>query len=213
MAIKVKICGLSSAGHVRDALKAKADWLGFVFHKASPRHVEIPASTALAKLVPDFVKKVAVTVEAEDACLTSLVHALRPDLLQLHGEETLERVLEVKRLFSLPVIKAFSLADKHDIARAQKYAPFVDYLLFDAVSPKAHGGTGKVFDWSLLHAVQFDCPWILSGGLTSCNVERAIKSTGAQFVDVSSGVETSPGHKDGNLMAQFITKAHHAGMV
>ena len=149
----VKICGLKTAPALDAALDAKADFVGFVFFPASPRHVEIDSAHAFGERVQGRAKKVALTVDADDATFAAIVAALKPDLLQLHGEETPERVFELRARFGLPVMKALPVETATDLAAAAAYQDVANWLLFDARAPKEAtrpGGLGRPFDWNLL---------------------------------------------------------------
>ncbi|EGF91811.1 N-5'-phosphoribosylanthranilate isomerase [Asticcacaulis biprosthecium C19] len=149
----------------------------------------------------------AVLVNPDDKLLQALTHAAKPDLIQLHGHETPERVAQVRATFGLPVIKAISVETADDIAQACVYDAVADYLLFDAKTPNGAdlpGGMGLSFDWPLMRAWPGKTPWLLAGGLSSDNVAQALRLSGAPGVDVSSGVESAPGVKDERLISGFL---------
>jgi phosphoribosylanthranilate isomerase len=203
----VKICGLSSAATLDAALDAGADMVGFVFFEPSPRNLSTEQARALGARVRGRAQKVALTVDADDAKLAAIVEALAPDILQLHGKETAERVQKVRSRFGISVMKAVGIAAATDLARVEAYGEVADTLLFDAKpAPEAvlPGGNGQVFDWSILRGFAVDKPWMLSGGLEPGNVAEALKATGAHAVDVSSGVESAPGVKDPARIEAFI---------
>ena len=213
MSVLVKICGLKTPGMVDAALEAGADMLGFVFFGKSLRNVSLDQAAALGARVVGRARKVALTVDADDATLDAIVAALRPDLLQLHGKETPARVAEVARRAGLPVMKALGVETRADLAAAADYAPHCARLLFDAKPPKGAvlpGGNGLPFDWTVLAGYDPGVPWMLSGGLTPANVAAALRLTGAPGVDVSSGVETAPGVKDAGLIRAFVVAARGA---
>jgi phosphoribosylanthranilate isomerase len=139
-----------------------------------------------------------------------IVAALRPQMMQLHGNESPERVAELRAKFGLPVMKALPVACQEDLAAAIRYEPVADWLLFDA-KPKdgarLPGGNGEAFDWSLLRGLKTARPWLLAGGLDAENVAAAITATGAPGIDVSSGVESTPGVKDIAKIRAFIANA------
>ncbi|KAB2885334.1 MAG: phosphoribosylanthranilate isomerase [Albidovulum sp.] len=213
MSVRVKICGLKEPAHVAAAVAAGAAYVGFVFFPKSPRHLAIPAATALAAEVPPGVAKVALTVNATDAELDAIAGAVAIDMLQLHGAEGPDRVAEVRTRYGLPVMKAVGVADEADLAAIRTYGKVADQLLIDAKPPKGAalpGGNGLAFDWRLVARKYWPCPWILAGGLTPENVATAIRLTGARQVDVSSGVESAPGVKDEALIRAFIAAARGA---
>jgi len=206
----VKICGLSTLNDVTAIAKAGANYVGFVFFEKSPRHVSIETARALALEVPIGVAKVALVVDASDAELDAITTSVPLDLLQLHGKETPERVLEVKQRYGLPVMKAVGVADADDLPQLDAYAKVVDQLLIDAKPPKTAtlpGGNGLSFDWRLIAGKEFGVPWMLAGGLTPDNVAEAVRMTGARQVDVSSGVEFAPGQKDADMINAFVKGA------
>jgi len=208
--IKVKICGLREARHVASAVAAGAGYLGFVFFEKSPRHVSIAQARDLAVEVPLGVAKVALTVNADNAQLDAICDAVPLDMLQLHGAETVERVAEVQSRYGLPVMKAVGVADVGDLAALDAYGLVADQLLVDAKPPKGAalpGGNGLAFDWRLIANRRWFAPMMLAGGLTPDNVAEAVRLTGAQQVDVSSGVESAPGVKDAELIASFVKAA------
>ncbi len=211
--IRVKICGLREAAHVAAAVEAGATYIGLVFFPKSPRHLELPAAARLAEAVPPGIAKVALTVNATDAELDAITGSVPLDLLQLHGSESPERVVEVRVRYGLPVMKAIGIAEEADLPALQAYGRVADQLLVDAKPPKGAalpGGNGLAFDWRLVARKYWPCPWMLAGGLTPGNVAEAIRLTGAQQVDVSSGVETAPGVKDADLIRAFIAAAKGA---
>lgn len=205
--VSVKICGLRDVAHVIAAADAGARYVGFVFFPKSPRHLEISDAAALAQHVPMGICKVALTVNADNDMLDALTAAVPLDMLQLHGSESVARVAEVKARYGLPVMKAIGVGERADLAQLDSYATVADQLLVDAKPPKGAdlpGGNGLAFDWTLLQGRVWRCPWMLAGGLTPGNVAEAIARTGARQVDVSSGVESSPGVKDAALIRALV---------
>ena len=209
--IRVKICGLTAPDHARAAVDAGAGYVGFVFFPKSPRHVEPQTAATLAQEVPAGVAKVALTVNATDEDLDHILSIVPLDMLQLHGKESPERVQQVRDHFGLPVMKAIGVAEAEDLAAIDLYSDVADQLLIDAKPPRnaeLPGGNGLSFDWRLLAGRKYwRRPWMLAGGLTPDNVAEAVRMTGAQQVDVSSGVESSPGVKDAGLIRAFIDAA------
>ncbi len=210
----VKICGLTEASGVQAALEAGADMLGFVFADNSPRTVTPAQAAALAEPARGKAKIVAVLVNPGDKKLKKIVDQLAPDYLQLHGREKPERVRTIWKKFHIPVIKAFAVSNAHDVADANRYARTAAMFLLDARPPKGTaqtGGHGQAFDWDILQGARLEKPWLLAGGLTPQNVSQAIASTGAKAVDVSTGVESTPGIKDAEKVAAFIRAAKETG--
>lgn len=204
--MRAKICGLSTRASLDAAVAAGAAYLGFVFFEKSPRNVSIELARELALAVPDGLCKVALTVNASDAELDAILAAVPIDMLQLHGTEPPARVVAVKARYGLPVMKAVGVADAKDLPALNDYAKVADQLLVDAKPPKnatLPGGNGLAFDWRLIAGRRWPVPWMLAGGLTPENVAQAMQMTGAQQVDVSSGVESAPGVKENAKIAAF----------
>ncbi len=208
--VNVKICGISKASDARAAVEAGARYLGFVFFEKSPRHLSLDGAKALAGDVPVGICKVALTVNADDAFLDDLLKTVPLDMLQLHGHESPARVAEVKARYGLPVMKAVGVRDAADLAQLDVYAGVADQLLVDAKPPKGGvlpGGNGLAFDWRLIAGRRWSVPWMLAGGLNPENVAEAIAMTGAAQIDVSSGVESAVGVKNGAKIAAFCAAA------
>jgi phosphoribosylanthranilate isomerase len=213
MSLTVKICGLSTPEALDVALEAGADMVGFVFFPPSPRHLSFDAGRALGAHVRGRAQKVALTVDAEEEYLAAVIEALKPDMLQMHGVESTDRVQALQQTFGLPVMKALPIAVKGDLDRVARYATVADRLLFDARAPREAtrpGGLGKTFDWRLLENLDPGVPFMLSGGLDASNVAEALRITRAPGVDVSSGVERAPGEKDSDKIRAFIRAAREA---
>lgn len=210
MSLLVKICGLSTRETLDVALQAGADMVGFVFFPPSPRHLSLETARELGRQAKGRAIKVALTVDADDAMLENIVETLQPDLLQLHGKETTARVRDVKAKFGLPVMKVIAVETSADLAALPGYASIADRILFDARAPKGAtrpGGLGAVFDWHVLAKLELKVPYMVSGGLTADNLAEAVRITRAGGVDVSSGVERSPGVKDPEMILKFIRAA------
>ncbi|MGI8527644.1 MAG: phosphoribosylanthranilate isomerase [Pseudolabrys sp.] len=210
MPLAVKICGLKTPEALDVALESGADLVGFVFFALSPRNLGIEAARALGARVKGRAGKVALTVDANDETLFGIIEALKPDMLQLHGNETPDRVVTVRTRFSLPVIKALPVAERNDLSPVRLFSNVADRLLFDARAPQEAtrpGGLGKIFDWTLLKDIDTKINFMLSGGLDASNVAQALAITRAPGVDVSSGVERAPGEKDPDKIRAFIRAA------
>ncbi len=212
MALKVKICGLSNEAGISAAVAGGARFVGFVFYPPSPRAIEASRAAALGRAVPAGVAKVGLFVDAADETIAEVLATAPLDMLQLHGGETPRRVKDIRRRFGLPVMKAVKLASATDVAAADEYLPATDWLLFDAKPPATMkgalpGGNALSFDWSLIAGRSWSRPWMLSGGLNAGNLSAAVAATGARAVDVSSGVEESPGHKSPEKIAEFLRLA------
>lgn len=210
MTLLVKICGLSTPETLDAALDAGADMVGFVFFGPSPRNISLATARSLSARVKDRAAKVALTVDADDLVLAQIIDALKPDVLQLHGHESPERVTAIKQRFSLPAKKVLAIETQADLAAIAPYTSVADRLLFDARPPRdatRPGGLGKPFDWHLLEGLKLPIPFMLSGGLDAGNVAEALRITRAPGVDVSSGVESAPGVKDLEKIRDFVRAA------
>jgi phosphoribosylanthranilate isomerase len=211
MSLAVKICGLSTPETVEAAVADGADYVGFVFYPKSPRHVTPARAADLARLAPSRVRRCGLFVDPDEATLDAVLKAVPLDLLQLHGKETPERCAALRERYRRPIMKAVSIAVAEDVARAESWLGAVDLLLFDAKPPPVPGalpgGNGVAFDWRLLAGRSWPVPWMLSGGLNAGNLREAVRATQAPAVDVSSGVETSPGIKTPALIREFLGAA------
>jgi phosphoribosylanthranilate isomerase len=213
MPLTVKICGLSTPETLDAALDAGADMVGFIFFPPSPRHLNLGAARDLGARVKGRARKVAVSVDADDATLENTIEALRPDLLQLHGKETVARIRDVKARFGLPVMKVIPVETSADLAAVAGYAAVADRILFETRAPKdatRPGGLGTPFDWRLLENLKLAVPYMVAGGINAANVAEALRLTRASGVDVSSFVESAPGVKDIAMIRAFIAAAREA---
>jgi phosphoribosylanthranilate isomerase len=210
MSLIVKICGLSTRETLDVALDAGADMVGFVFFPPSPRHLGLDAARELGKQTKRRALKVALTVDADDTTLAAIVEALQPDILQLHGSESVARLRDIRQKFGRPLMKAIAVEAPADLASLPGYAAVADRILFDARAPKdatRPGGLGAVFDWHVLEKLDLELPFMVSGGLHAGNVAEAVRIIRAGGVDVSSGVERAPGVKDPEMIRSFIRAA------
>lgn len=213
MSTRVKICGLSTADALAAALDAGADWIGLVRFPKSPRHVDLDTARTLSGLARGRAGRVVLLVDPGDATLAAAVAAIDPDLIQLHGSESPERVAAIRHLTGRPVMKALGIAGPADLDRVPAYARVADRLLLDAKpAPGAAlpGGNGCAFDWDLLAGTDLPRGWMLSGGLDADTVAAALARTNAAAVDVSSGVESAPGVKDPARIAAFVAAVRAA---
>lgn len=207
MSIDVKICGLKTDEALQAALAAGASHVGFIFFPKSPRNIAPEEAGRLRQLARGKAKAVAVTVDADDATLDGIVASMAPDMLQLHGKETPERVAAVKARYRLPVMKAFSVSTADDLRKSRAFAGVADRLLFDAKPPAGSelpGGNGVSFDWRLLTGLDAEVDYMLSGGLNAANIGDALRFANPPGLDISSGVESAPGVKDVGLITEFF---------
>lgn len=214
MTVGAKICGITTDAALDAALEGGARFIGLVFYKKSPRNVDLVTAARLAARARGRARVVALVVEPDDEELGEIIDAVAPDMIQLHGKETPERVAEIARFFKLPLIKAIAVGTRDDTVHALEYVASCQLILFDAKPPKEPdalpGGNGLVFDWNMIAEVSDRVPYMLSGGLTPANVADAIRQTGAKLVDVSSGVESAPGRKDPELIRRFLQAVKNA---
>ncbi len=210
MTTRAKICGLTTPETLDTALDHGAAFVGAVIFEKSPRHLEpLHAATLFerARGRAKVVAVVAVVVDPGDMLLTEIGLILRPDFIQLHGSETPERAVEIRRLTGAGIIKALPIRTGADFGGVADWEPVADHLMFDAKPVEGSalpGGVGARFDWGLLAGRTFQKPWFLAGGLNPDNVAEAVRVSGAPLVDVSSGVESAPGVKDAGRIAAFL---------
>ena len=211
MGVTAKICGLSTEEAVTAASAGGAAYLGFVFYPPSPRAVTPQRAARLCAAIPPGIARVGLFVDADDRAIEAALTAAPIDILQFHGGESPQRVTAAKRRFGCPVMKAVAIAGLEDVLRAARYEDVADILLFDAKPPQRAdalpGGNGLAFDWGLIADRPWRAPWMLSGGLTAELLPEAVRISGATAVDVSSGVESSPGVKDLDKIRAFLAAA------
>lgn len=201
---KVKICGITNVEDALQAVEAGADALGFVFYAKSPRYVSPNEVRQIIAELPPFVTTVGLFVNEPIARIRRTMTAARLDVVQLHGDEQPEDCL----IEPLRVIKALRVRDAASLEGAANYR--VSALLLDAWSDEAYGGTGEQFDWQLARRLTAKRPLILAGGLSPENVIDAVRTVRPYAVDVSSGVESAPGKKDHQKVAEFICRVRNA---
>lgn len=204
---RAKICGLTTAEAIGVALDHGAAFVGAVMFPKSPRHIEPEDAGPLFERARGRAGIVAVTVDADDALMARIGAHLKPDFIQLHGQEMIERAAEVRALTGAGIIKVLSVRTPDDLEAAAGWEDHADHLMFDAKPPEGSilpGGVGASFDWSMLVGRSVRRPWFLAGGLTPENAAEAAVISGAPLLDVSSGVESSPGVKDPLRIAAFL---------
>ncbi|MCT7378516.1 phosphoribosylanthranilate isomerase [Chelativorans salis] len=214
MELDIKICGLKTEEAVAAALDGGASHLGFIFFEKSPRNVAVKAATRLRQAARGRAKAVAVSVDADDETLAHIIEGMEPDMLQLHGKESPERVAALKARYGLPVMKAVSVREAADLEGIGAYRGIADRFLLDAKPPvgaELPGGNGIPFDWRLLTFLDGDVDYMLSGGLNAANIGAALRLCRPRGIDVSSGVERAPGEKDPDLIRAFFHAACGAG--
>lgn len=212
MPVEVKICGVTTVEAIHAAAEHGVRHLGLVFYRRSPRYLSLEAATRLAVCVPPHITKVGLFVDPDDILLERSLTSVPLDMIQLHGDEDPARVAAIRLRWGLPVMKAIKISTAADFTHAGLYLECADRLLFDAKPPASMtgalpGGNALSFDWNLLAGRDWPLPWMLSGGLNAENLARAVRTSGATAVDVSSGVEDRPGHKDPQRIAAFMAAA------
>ena len=211
MTVGAKICGVRDVQTLECAIEGGAQAVGFVFYPRSPRAVTPAQAATLAEAAGTSVTRVGVTVDPGDELLDDILSVATLDVIQLHGSESPERLIEIRERFQIAVMKAIKVSEPADLAAADDYVEAADMLMFDGKAPKSMagampGGNRVTFDWQILQGRDWPLPWILSGGLDPDNVAQAIAISGARTVDVSSGVEAAPGEKDLNLVRAFLAR-------
>jgi phosphoribosylanthranilate isomerase len=206
MPVTAKICGLSTPDTLDAVIGGGASHVGFVFFAPSPRNLSFDQAAGLTARMPERVTRVGVFVDPEEALLEAAIAAARLDAVQLHNV-TPERTAAIRARFGRETWAAVAIKTRADLEKAGNYRNAADKILYDAKTPddaSRPGGMGLRFDWSLLDGLRHPLPWALSGGLTPENIADAIGRTGAELVDVSSGVESAPGVKDVDKIAAFL---------
>ena len=205
METQVKICGITNLADAQAAVEAGANALGLNLYEKSPRHISIKTAAEISKQIPPFVMRAGVFVNADEDLVTRAIGECGLSLLQFHGDEPPEFCTQ----FGLMSMKAFRIRDAESLSQIPNYP--TDAYLLDAYSPEARGGTGEKFNWNLaIEAQKFGKPVFLAGGLTPENVADAVRKVKPFGVDVSSGVESSPGQKDHAKILAFIAAARSA---
>ena len=209
MTVTAKICGINDPEAMRAAITGRASHVGLVFYPPSPRAVSPGEAMALSAVVPERVQKVGLFVDPEDDQIDKTLSVVKLDMLQLHGDETPDRVRDLKARTGKKIMKVIKVSEPEDLVRAEAYVRIADALMFDAKPPKGMkdalpGGNAVSFDWRILSGRKWPLPWMLAGGLTKYNVETAVELSGARIVDTSSGVEDVPGHKNVDKIAEFL---------
>ena len=209
MTMTAKICGINDPEAMRAAITGRASHVGLVFYPPSPRAVSPGEAMALSAVVPERVQKVGLFVDPEDDQIDKTLSVVKLDMLQLHGDETPDRVRDLKARTGKKVMKVIKVSEPEDLVRAEAYVRIADALMFDAKPPKGMkdalpGGNAVSFDWRILSGRKWPLPWMLAGGLTKDNVATAVELSGARIVDTSSGVEDVPGHKNVDKITEFL---------
>ena len=203
--LEIKICGINDEYCMATALECGVEYIGLVFFKSSPRNVSIDFSKELLKNRNTYSKIVALTVNPDDNLISKIILNIQPDFIQLHGNETPDRCMEIKNEFNIPIIKGIGVKTREDLINStKKFENYSDILLLDAPSMTLPGGNGSKFNWNILKDYDYKKTWMLAGGLQSNNVQEAIKITNPPAIDISSGVEVEKGIKSPKLIKDFV---------
>jgi len=196
---KVKICGMTDAETIQTAIQHKVDYLGFVFYKKSPRNLTIEKAKQLTKNIPTNVKRVAVLVNEGDEFIEQIKNFF--DYFQLHGDEDLKRIKEIKEKFNKKIIKAIKITDEKSAKTFSTFEEQVDMLLLDSPAMEK---TAK-FDWQILTKLKITKPYLVAGSININNVDEILKYN-PSGIDISAGVESSPGIKSNEKIIEFLDK-------
>ena len=207
---EIKICGINDEKSMNTALKCNADYIGLVFYESSPRNITINLSKKLLKLRNKTTKVVALTVDPNNDFLFEIKKKVKPDYIQLHGNENPNRCRDIRKNLDIPLIKGVNVKNKLNLMRLTKdFEDICDILLLDAPSEVLPGGNGKKFDWNILKGFKSKKKWMLAGGLNINNISEAIDITRPPAIDISSGLETIKGVKDPQLIKNFVLKCRN----
>ena len=205
---KIKVCGITNTKIAKQCALLDIDAIGLVFYEKSLRFIDIEEANKIISALPPFVNRVGLFVNAEHDFVDKIINTVAIDTLQFHGDETPKMCMQ----YELPFIKALRITPDTNLAKLASDYEKASALLLDAYHKEKYGGSGTVFDWSLICSAQSAVKQaiILAGGLNENNVSQAIKIVKPYAVDVSSGVESSAGVKDFNKIKRFIKKVRHA---
>jgi phosphoribosylanthranilate isomerase len=201
--MKVKLCGFKDEKSIEAAISQNCDFIGFIFYEKSPRFVTVETAVKISANIPQNIAKVAVVVDPSIEFLTEITQKFSPQFFQFHGSETTDFLLQVRQKFpQIKIIKAFKIESFDDLQKVRDFENLADIFLFDG----KNAGSGKQFDWTILQNFSAQKKWFLSGGLNINNIEKAIETTGALMIDISSGIEEIRGQKSPRLIAEFMAK-------
>ncbi len=204
---EIKICGINDEISMNAAINCKANYIGLVFYQNSPRNVSFNLCKKLLKLRNTVSKIVALTVNPKDDFLIEIKNKVKPDYIQLHGNEKPNRCMDIKKNLNIPIIKGISVKNKLNLMQlTTDFEDICDILLLDAPSETLPGGNGKKFDWNILNNYKSTKKWMLAGGLNIENIKKAVDITKAPAIDISSGLEVVKGVKDPELIENFMMK-------
>ena len=201
--MKIKLCGFTELKTIKTAIDYGCDFLGIVFVKNSIRYVNPEESKKLSSIIPNNIHKVAVVANETLENLQIINQNFQPNFFQLHGEENIEYVENLRKKFpNILIIKAISISEKNDLDKIKNFENYVDYFLLDNKNP----GSGKAFKWEFLKDFKSAKPYFLSGGINLLNLDEAIKIANPEFIDISSGIEEIRGFKSSKLIIEILQK-------
>jgi phosphoribosylanthranilate isomerase len=207
---EIKICGITNLDCMKAAIDSKVDYIGLVFFNKSPRNISFEIAKYLLKIRNNHSKIVALTVDPDDKLLSQIMGFVKPDFIQLHGQETPKRCKEIRNKFDIPIIKAIGIKNKQQLAVSKvEFELASDILLLDSPSSNLPGGNGNSFNWNILKNFDFKKKWMLAGGINLSNVKDALKTANPPIIDVSSGVEIQKGIKCPELIKNFVTECRN----
>ncbi|MEM7554215.1 MAG: phosphoribosylanthranilate isomerase [Cyanobacteria bacterium P01_A01_bin.84] len=208
--MRIKICGIIQPQQGREIISLGATALGFICVSKSPRYVDINQICAVVESLPRNVDKIGVFANSSIQEIADIVIHSGLTGVQLHGDESREFCQKLRQFLpDTEIIKALRIASTKDLDKAVNYCPVVDTLLLDAYHPQQLGGTGKTLNWESLQNFVPGCPWFLAGGLTPENISTALTQVKPDGIDLSSGVERSPGNKDLNKVAKLFQQLNN----
>ena len=199
MQTKVKICGMTDAATIQTAIDHKVDYLGFVFYQKSPRNLTPKQATLLTKNIPSHINKVAVIVNETDQFIEYIKNDF--DTFQLHGDEDLNRIKELKKKYNKKIIKAIKVTDENSAKKFQQFEDEVDMFLFDSPAMEK----SAKFNWQILQNLKITKPYLIAGSINIDNVDEVLKYN-PYGIDVSGGVEKNRGVKCGEKIIKFLDK-------
>lgn len=205
--IRIKVCGTTRIEDADNAVKLGVDALGFIFFAKSKRNVAPEVATEIIATLPPFVDKVGVFVSEEMEKVVAIAESCSLSVIQLHGKESADYCKELSLMLPhCQIFKAFRVGDETRSEEFEQHAPFVNGFLLDTYIKGVEGGTGEVFDWSIIESLNLEKPFLLAGGLTPENITDALNTVVPFAVDINSGVEDAPGKKNGKKLADLVHK-------
>lgn len=207
MSVRLKICGINTIESMYAS--KKAEFIGLVFYPKSPRFVNIETAKKLIKYSPDQQKKVGLFVNTDFNVMQYICDNIKLDYIQLHGEESIEKIKKIKKKINLPIIKSIKISSNKDLEYVAPFSKICDIILFDTMPQDKNmpGGNGKKFDWNILKNYKTNKEWMLAGGINIKNIKKAIQITNAPIIDISSGLEKKKGVKSISKIKEFIKLA------